>query len=361
MQSPLISRNEEAPPMPIVRSSSAKLFFSKTMKTFRDLPINIMKLAKRITKVSLVTFSFFSLIGNQLLRLRDKIFSQKPLLSEEIIRQYEQGRRVFRNIRVNGDLKHAILLGIDLSHSDLRRVDLTNANLSGANLKAAKFDETKLHNTNLSRSILTDVDLASADIHCINLSYIDLRKTNIKKRQNDEEDQSNDTDLSKINLIGADLSFSCLANADLTNANLEGANLTGVDFEKTNLTHFHFKTKRRKSAFLNMSSDENKKRREEITCFLKIPTSSRELGMRRRSFEKIEENSTVYSSNQEYKTLDLTHSHITSEQLKYLYKKGRRNFMDINLSGENMKSFRFRNAFLMFSNLNMADLTNATN
>lgn len=97
---------------------------------------------------------------------------------------------------------------------DFARVNLRNSMISGSNLSLIN-----LRGAELNGSVLKDVDLARA-----NLSMADLSGANLSG-----------ADLSGANLVWADLHNANLAGADLTGANLTGADLTGANLTGTTM------------------------------------------------------------------------------------------------------------------------------
>jgi Pentapeptide repeats (8 copies) len=109
-----------------------------------------------------------------------------------------------------GDLRGAILPGVQLENADLFR---------------ARLRETKLSKAALWCADLTDADLCQADLSGANLMVARLSGADLRE-----------ADLSDANVGGADLSDTDLRYVDLSGANLLAANLSGADLREADLS-----------------------------------------------------------------------------------------------------------------------------
>jgi uncharacterized protein YjbI with pentapeptide repeats len=141
-------------------------------------------------------------------------------------------------------LAGANLSGANLSNSDLGGSDLRGANLTGASLNGSHFDGANLSGANLIGANLNEVNFAGTphrlgqylgvtELSGINLSGADLRKVdfsglNLSGLKFNEANLCG-TNLSELNFSGADLSGANLRGANLTAANLSGASLCRAD------------------------------------------------------------------------------------------------------------------------------------
>jgi uncharacterized protein YjbI with pentapeptide repeats len=220
-----------------------------------------------------------------------------PIAREELLEQYNKGRRNFSQVNLAGaNLNGLNLSGIDLSNSVLERVTLQEADLSGANLYGITLISANLRKINLTSANLTDADLTEANLSEANLAKAIFLRANLKRvnfsfaiapgadlmRANLREANFgkatfNDANfvlanLTKANLVGAklresnfaaanltgalmdltelvladlrsaELNDTNLSNADLSSANLSSANLVAVDFTGANLSGANFRS-----------------------------------------------------------------------------------------------------------------------
>ena len=84
------------------------------------------------------------------------------MTGEELIREYENGRRDFKGV----NLKDA-----DLEGANLEGVDLERANLYQANLQWAKLERVNLQHANLKRANLVIADLYQANLTGANIDF----------------------------------------------------------------------------------------------------------------------------------------------------------------------------------------------
>ena len=115
-------------------------------------------------------------------------------------------------VKIDANLRGAVLSGADLRDADLSGAVLSGAVLSGADLRYAN-----LIGANLSRADLSDANLSDA-----NLSYAKLSDANLS-RANLSRANLSDANLSRADLIGANLRDANLSDANLSRANLRGA------------------------------------------------------------------------------------------------------------------------------------------
>ncbi len=87
--------------------------------------------------------------------------------------------------------------------------------------------EELLRRYNAGERFFVKVDLSGLDLSRIDFSTQDGNRERVR---------FNNSDLTGVNFVGANLSYAFFFNANLRGANLEGADLTGVNFENANLT-----------------------------------------------------------------------------------------------------------------------------
>lgn len=120
--------------------------------------------------------------------------------SYQIIKEYAEGKRDFRNLDLcKATLMEATLLNVQLDGSNLRRANLINCNLSNSSLI-----EANLTHAELTKAVLIEANLENAD-----LRNADLRGGNLKQ----------------ANCQGANLKSADLREANLKEVNFAGANL----------------------------------------------------------------------------------------------------------------------------------------
>ena len=152
----------------------------------------------------------------------------------------------FKGSNLKGvDLRHAILIGANLSNNNLSLAILRNANLSGADLRGTNLTEADLSGANFKGADLSGVNLTKADLKNsylaranlsnVSLDGVDFRNTDLTGANLNGVDLSN-KDLTGANLSGVDLSNKDLTGTILTHSNLSEANLDGVDLRYTDLT-----------------------------------------------------------------------------------------------------------------------------
>jgi uncharacterized protein YjbI with pentapeptide repeats len=153
----------------------------------------------------------------------------------------------FKGSNLKGvDLRHAILIGANLSNNNLSLAILRNANLSGADLRGTNLTEADLRGTNLTEADLrgtnlTEADLSGANFKGADLSGVNLTKADLKNsylaRANLSNVSLDGVDFRNTDLTGANLNGVDLSNKDLTGANLSGVDLSNKDLTGTILTH----------------------------------------------------------------------------------------------------------------------------
>jgi uncharacterized protein YjbI with pentapeptide repeats len=133
------------------------------------------------------------------------------------------------------DLSRADLSRANLARADLSRSDLTLAKLRHANLREARLQEARLNaslsganlkRANLRRAYLRSATLHDADLRNANLRNATLRYTNFLRAKLDEASLVG-ADLSNAKLLGA-----TLCGADLTDALLRKAKLEATHFDR---------------------------------------------------------------------------------------------------------------------------------
>ncbi|MBN1146073.1 MAG: pentapeptide repeat-containing protein [Anaerolineales bacterium] len=184
---------------------------------------------------------------------------QQANLSSALLRETRLNRANLQQ----ADLSQARLIGAELNgaslvEANLNNALLNNATLVGADLRHASLVQANLRSqqhwaehltsefkrsgcqpaddspqwietgsgryTDLSQVNLHGADLRGADLHAVNLANADLSEANL-----------NGADLSATRLNGAKLVLANLENANLSEADLTGANLDGADLGHTNL------------------------------------------------------------------------------------------------------------------------------
>ena len=100
--------------------------------------------------------------------------------NHEILEQYKQGRRDFKNIQCVGtdfiglDLSGADFSGSDLGFSSFSRANLSNTNFSNCNLVWSNFQRANTTNANFSHARLNWSVLNNAIFHSTNMQKADL-------------------------------------------------------------------------------------------------------------------------------------------------------------------------------------------
>jgi hypothetical protein len=130
---------------------------------------------------------------------------------ERLLRQYEHGKRDFREVELPGaELSGAILSGVNLSGAFLDGANLNKAKLNGADLSGAYLDRA-----DLSGADLTEADLILAGLPEADLSWANLHRANLSG-----------ANLLEADLRGADLSEANVTPGQLAQAKtLEGATM----------------------------------------------------------------------------------------------------------------------------------------
>lgn len=128
---------------------------------------------------------------------------------------------------------------IDLRHATLMGANLTEANLQEAYLNAAKLQGASLNQANLKGASVIAANLEGADCNQANLQGAYLIKANLTETclfdANLEGAFLRRAKLEKAILWNANLQRASLIKANLQEANLEGANLQGTDLRGANL------------------------------------------------------------------------------------------------------------------------------
>ncbi|AOX01704.1 hypothetical protein BJP34_21695 [Moorena producens PAL-8-15-08-1] len=128
---------------------------------------------------------------------------------------------------------------IDLRHATLMGANLTEANLQEAYLNAAKLQGACLNQANLKGASVIGANLEGADCNQANLQGAYLIKANLTDAclfdANLEGAFLRRAKLEKAILWNANLQRASLIKANLQEANLEGANLEGTDLRGANL------------------------------------------------------------------------------------------------------------------------------
>lgn len=202
--------------------------------------------------------------------------SKRERVWREVEADYKAGRS-FRGQDLTGvslagmdlrgaDFRDALLEAANLSGADLRKADFSGAVMARANLSRANLKGAKLCGTNLGRAklvgaraekadaekaILYQADLCDADFSGANLTGADLSETMFRRTMfiDVRAPGTNflQSDLSELDLMGADLSkcnfIDVIATgvsfraATLASAVFVGVKVTGADFRDADLTN----------------------------------------------------------------------------------------------------------------------------
>ncbi|MFW6357591.1 MAG: pentapeptide repeat-containing protein [Chroococcales cyanobacterium] len=175
---------------------------------------------------------------------------------QEFLLQYQQGKRNFAYIDLNGaNLSGANLRDINLNGANLNNVNLSWASLDNAQLTGASLRQANLHNAtltaancddiSLSRAKLSKVDLRLASLRNADLNWANLQDANLTgvdlqgarlDQVNLERAQLNNANLREVELMEVNLSRASLIQADLTGANLREAFLEAASLREAILT-----------------------------------------------------------------------------------------------------------------------------
>ena len=137
--------------------------------------------------------------------------------SQEILEQYQAGKRNFQNLPLRrGDFHGLNLAGADFSGSDFSEANLRNTDLRGCNFKGAYFNDADLSGANLEKTNLQETFLIKAYLLKANLQGANLEKAFC----------------TGAFLTRANLQESCLNGTLLTGADLTGAKLTDAKYNK---------------------------------------------------------------------------------------------------------------------------------
>ena len=145
------------------------------------------------------------------------------------------------------NLCKADLREADFRGADLRGADLTQADLGKANLRGANLADSNLWGANLYGAKLQGTNLSGADWNYVNLGNTEIdEKTALDPKLKQVWEILNQprksrrlvgSDLSYMNLRGAELSRADLSNANLRGANLANADLTGARLVGADITY----------------------------------------------------------------------------------------------------------------------------
>jgi uncharacterized protein YjbI with pentapeptide repeats len=162
---------------------------------------------------------------------------------EDLLRQYQTGKRDFRGIDLSW---------VDLSNVELPDIDLRGANLECSNLTGANFNRVVLRSANLSNTLcyrrsetldylvsFQDADLAGVNLDGAYLYKADFSRANLENahmpRADIEYAQLTGANLNKAVLTGATLQFSDCDSASFVAADLFQAHLGCVNFRNAKL------------------------------------------------------------------------------------------------------------------------------
>ncbi|OQY22045.1 MAG: hypothetical protein B6I37_07830 [Desulfobacteraceae bacterium 4572_35.2] len=140
-----------------------------------------------------------------------------------------------RGAVLNGmDLRQVNLAGRDLSGAQLFQADLRGANFQDANLEGAEFSAANLEEanfnlnhasffqTNLKEACFSQASLIGANLHCVNLNHSRLREADLSH-----------ADLSESDLRYADISMAKVVKTTFRNADLRHLRLRMIRGFKT--------------------------------------------------------------------------------------------------------------------------------
>lgn len=168
------------------------------------------------------------------------------MASSEQLEILKQGAEIWNEWRTDNphikpdlrqaDLRHAKLIGINLSNADLWEAQLYKAILDNADLRRADLRRAHLGGASLKNGDLTDAMISQAYLGSSNFDGAVLTRAFLGSSDLIEASLVRAT-LMKTSLTEARLFCTKLTNANLTNANLVGAMLHRADLSSTNLTN----------------------------------------------------------------------------------------------------------------------------
>lgn len=140
---------------------------------------------------------------------------QPDLTAEELLKEYEEGRR---------DFSHLMLDGIHLPSITLKEVAFEESSLQGANLSRSRLGGADFMEADLSGANLQEVILVEGALQGATLKGADLRGAS----------------LGGTSFSGADFTGADMRAATLDSAHFEGTILTAARFDEAVLWHTHF-------------------------------------------------------------------------------------------------------------------------
>lgn len=127
------------------------------------------------------------------------------------------------------DLSRTDLRGMDLSGGDFHGISFFD-NWYGSNLSRVDLEGANLSEANLGHALLVRSDLSGANLFSVVLGYSDMSGATLRQAD------ARYGDFVKSNMRDADLSHCDFSMAEFFEADLTGARLAGVDFTGADLT-----------------------------------------------------------------------------------------------------------------------------
>ena len=166
----------------------------------------------------------------------ESLITSPPEKHEELIERIKEGKA--GNLPL--DLRHAHLVGVDLSGANLAGANLEGADLQGANLSNARLFKANMSGANLVHTNLEGAELTGADLSSANLEEARIKNAGlgmaILRGTHLFRANLQFATLSKADLTGADLRCALMDSARIREACLEGADFTSAEMRSADIS-----------------------------------------------------------------------------------------------------------------------------